>query len=382
MGADTLRIQHQPPSASPTSSGSAMITTSPKSLLTETTSGTPTKRRNNWSSAYDNLPSNNSSTSTRSTGVKPSERVQLVSNPMDLLSSHQVDQWSDDSAYSWHDHTYQSIHQQSTPAKQHQPPPYHHPHHHTATNLQQTQAYQDPAGMDVYENHLTAAGETAAGDSQALGSLDVMLPNGQMVAATLMRNPNSGKIVPVVQVPQGPGGTTPAQTPRTVSRSQQSQPQASSSNTTSSTSTTSVSPPPSQAQNPHHMMDHVTFPKTIVYKNDPVQVPTSVGPTTTGHLRQKPPAMPRQQHGFQGGGFTNPHGRGNQVIQHNSPSKRGGYLVWNLLTVEFTPRFINDPYHSIDHVHFSPTIIYKSDLVQLPDKYVRNLLLESGEQSV
>ena len=182
--------------------------------------------------------------------------------------------------------------------------------------------------MDVYENHLTAAaGETAAGDSQALGSLDVMLPNGQMVAATLMRNPNSGKIVPVVQVPQGPGGTTPAQTPRTVSRSQQSQPQASSSNTTSSTSTTSVSPPPSQAQNPHHMMDHVTFPKTIVYKNDPVQVPTSVGPTTTGHLRQKPPAMPRQQHGFQGGGFTNPHGRGNQVIQHNSPSKRGGYLV-------------------------------------------------------
>ena len=39
MGADTLRIQHQPPSASPTSSGSAMITTSPKSLLTETTSG-------------------------------------------------------------------------------------------------------------------------------------------------------------------------------------------------------------------------------------------------------------------------------------------------------------------------------------------------------
>ena len=266
--------------SSPASSGSAMITaTSPKSLL-----GTPSRRNNNWSS-YDNVPSNNSSTSTRSTATAAGhfmnngqghEKVQLVSNPMDLLNQSQgIDQWSDDSAYSWHDHTYQSIHGQS---QRHQP---------------------------IYHSLDTEPGNPAFDSSGGpLGSLDVMLPNGQMVAATLMRN-NTGKIVPVVQVPN-----TPTAGPQV--RSKPIQP-ASSSNTTSSTSTTSVSPPPPGSTT----MDHVTFPKTIVYKND--IVPTS----------SRSP-QPRQQFGnfISNSGFTNPNNR-HHLIQHNSPSKRGGggYLV-------------------------------------------------------
>ena len=153
---------------------------------------------------------------------------------------------------------------------------------------------------------------------QALGSLDVMLPNGQMVAATLMRN-HTGKIVPVVQVPTTPSRHTP-RSPKVPAAA------ASSSNTTSSTSTTSVSPPPTTATTTPFHQDHVTFPKTIVYKNDPV---TTV--TANTHRQTKPPMMPRQQHlTHQAGmsGFTNPNSR-SQVIQHNSPNRRGGggYLV-------------------------------------------------------
>jgi len=239
-----------------------------------------------------------------------------------LNQSQGIDQWSDDSAYSWHDHTYQSVHGQQTPR-----------HHQTA--VQQQPIYHsldsEPTGNQFDSG--------AAAGGAALGSLDVMLPNGQMVAATLMRN-NNGKIVPVVQVPNTP-----------TSRSTGSKPvqPASSSTTTSSTSTTSVSPPPylhqQDLQPATTMHSAVTFPKTIVYKNDMVPTTAAASSGAGSNSSTQSPKLTnynvdqgQQQRSAQGqfgsfisnSGFTNPNNR-HQVIQHNSPSKRGGggngYLV-------------------------------------------------------
>eukprot|EP00095_Tigriopus_kingsejongensis_P011078 maker-scaffold23_size669530-snap-gene-5.24 protein:Tk11078 transcript:maker-scaffold23_size669530-snap-gene-5.24-mRNA-1 annotation:"toll " len=122
-----------------------------------------------WYDAVIN--SNDSSTSTRSTimGGSPREQtnnggsasvpVQVLANPMML--DHWAPSEGSESAYSWNDHTYQTI---PHPSKEHTRQTYH--------NLD---------------------------DSENLGSVDVMLPNGQMVPATLVRNA-TGKIVPVVQV--------------------------------------------------------------------------------------------------------------------------------------------------------------------------------------
>ncbi len=160
--------------------------------------------------------SNNSSTSTRSTvtnGGSPrtlsstedsnppppapgAGHTNVVTNPLDALSSsldNGLEQWSDrsDSAYSnsWHDHTYQTI-------------------------------PTDP----IY--HTLEPSDT----------IPVMLPNGRMVPATLVRN-SSGRIMPLVQVPSTSGTSVP----------------------TSSTS-------PVTSRNGH---SQVTFPKTIVYKSPP-----------------------------------------------------------------------------------------------------------------
>ena len=162
--------------------------------------------------------SNNSSTSTMSTVTNggsprtlsstedsqappapaPMTNAHVVTNPLDQLGSSLGDgleQWSDrsDSAYSWHDHTYQTI----TPSSRE-------PIYHTL-------------------------------ESEAAGTIPVMLPNGRMVPATLVRN-SSGRIVPFVQVPSTSSSTT-----------------ASTSNTTFATSSRTTS--------------QVTFPKTIVYKS-------------------------------------------------------------------------------------------------------------------
>jgi hypothetical protein len=85
-----------------------------------------------------------------------------------------------------------------------------------------------------------------------------MLPNGQLVPATLVRN-NTGRIVPIVQVNSSSEGGGMIQQQGPVSTSA----------TASSTSTTSVSPPPtsSESNGITHPMQ-VTFPKTVVYKTE------------------------------------------------------------------------------------------------------------------
>ena len=176
------------------------------------------QRGHPWSYEAAMIPSNNSSTSTRSTvtnggsprtlsSTEESSSVQpppppahgssggvanILSNPLDPLNNsiEGLEQWSDrsDSAFSWHDHTYQTI-------------PVHN-------------------GEPIYH--------TLEPDKN--NTIPVMLPNGRMVPATLVRN-SSGRVMPLVQV------------------------------STPSTSTTTASSRSPQAHS------QVTFPKTIVYKN-------------------------------------------------------------------------------------------------------------------
>ena len=176
--------------------------------------------------------SNNSSTSTRSTVTNggsprtlsstedsqahppapaPMTNAHVVTNPLDQLGSSLGDgleQWSDrsDSAYSWHDHTYQTI----TPSSRE-------PIYHTL-------------------------------ESEAAGTIPVMLPNGRMVPATLVRN-SSGRIVPFVQVPSTtvPSSTVASSIERTMASSSANPTFATSSRTTATS--------------------QVPFPKTIVYKS-------------------------------------------------------------------------------------------------------------------
>ena len=131
----------------------------------------------------------------------------VVTNPLDQLSSsidNGLEQWSDrsDSAYSWHDHTYQTI-------------------------------PTDPIYHTLEPDNNTSSATT----------IPVMLPNGRMVPATLVRN-SSGRLMPLVQVQQtavSAATTAATQSPTGgVRHPHQAQ-----------------QPPPSQ----------VTFPKTIVYKS-------------------------------------------------------------------------------------------------------------------
>jgi hypothetical protein len=177
-----------------------------------------------WTYDGGMIPSNNSSTSTRSTvtnGGSPRTlsstedsqppppaptacNANVVPNPMDQLTGSStlgdgLEQWSDrsDSAYSWHDHTYQTIN----------------------TNT----------GEPIYH--------TLEPDN----TIPVMLPNGRLVPATLVRN-SSGRIVPFVQVPSSASNNVP---------------------TTSVTSSAMTMDNNSSSSRPFQ----VTFPKTIVYKS-------------------------------------------------------------------------------------------------------------------
>ena len=135
----------------------------------------------------------------------------VVTNPLDQLSSsieNGLEQWSDrsDSAYSWHDHTYQTI-------------------------------PTDPIYHTLEPNSNTT-------------TIPVMLPNGRMVPATLVRN-SSGRLMPFVQMQSTSGGVPTSNT---------------SANTTplhsaarSGQQHTNLSAGNSASQ--------VTFPKTIVYKS-------------------------------------------------------------------------------------------------------------------
>ena len=158
-----------------------------------------------------------------------------------------------------------------------------------------------------------------------------MLPNGQLVPATLVRN-NAGRIVPIVQVDanSSDGGAT----------AQQHGP-VSSSATASSTSTTSVSPPPTSAEsNGLQQPMQVTFPKTIVYKTEgrhPIRgegegnMERAFRQTNYRHNDLKAPnfigGSPQRRNNF---GST-PGSPRSHFIQHQQPypqgNKGGGYLV-------------------------------------------------------
>ena len=185
------------------------------------------------------IPSNNSSTSTRSTvtnGGSPrtlsstedstsscnqpppppapssgNTNANVVSNPLDQFSSsidNGLEQWSDrsDSAYSWHDHTYQTI-----PTGNNGDPIYH--------TLEPDHVGNNPT------------------------TIPVMLPNGRMVPATLVRN-SSGRIMPLVQVQSATGSAVQG------------------ANQSLATTTSAVSRSNNSTAN-----TQVTFPKTIVYKS-------------------------------------------------------------------------------------------------------------------
>jgi hypothetical protein len=229
-----------------------------RNINTMGASSTPTAKRSNpWppatsqppASSYEvNNANNSSSTSTRSTvtvGGSPrtlsssdasssskcdnqfggAPLAQLHSNPLDPLNQ---DQWSDrlDSAYSWQDHTYQTIGGN-------------HP------GLRRGLLHQQQQQHEPQQQHIYHTLESEEGKYDNLGSLDVMLPNGQMVPATLVRNA-SGRIVPLVQMSRSscptPGMLSPASSVTTV--------------------TTMAGTPKRTAQCPVQ----VTFPKTIVYK--------------------------------------------------------------------------------------------------------------------
>ena len=225
-------------------------------------SSTPTSKRSNpWppatsqppASSYEvNNANNSSSTSTRSTvtvGGSPRTlsssdasssskcdnqfavpSAQLHANPLDPLNQ---DQWSDrsDSAYSWQDHTYQTIGANHPGLRR--------------GLLHSQQQQHDPQ----QQQHIYHTLESEEGKYDNLGSLDVMLPNGQMVPATLVRNA-SGRIVPLVQMSRSncptPGMLSPASSVTTV--------------------TTMAGTPKRTAQSQQGGPVQVTFPKTIVYK--------------------------------------------------------------------------------------------------------------------
>ena len=330
------------------SNGTGIASTSPKSLLSSgsgsssnTVAATPLTysrgglNRNrshqvvgatpqNWatmSSPYDNVPSNNSSTSTRSTTAAGAsqqqsvnnngENVQLVANPLNELlhqsgMSHITttsDQWSDDStSYSWHDHTYQTV-------SQHQ--------------------QQQQAGGHIYNTLDAETHQRRFGGIDAVGSLDVMLPNGQLVPATLVRN-NAGRIVPIVQV-------DPTSSPNRAVTKQQGTVSASA--TASSTSTSSVSPPPTSTESSGVQQPmQVTFPKTVVYKTEGRHPARGDG---DGHIEHALRQTNYRHNDFKASNIVggSPQRRNfgtasgsprNHFIQHQQHplgSKRGGYLV-------------------------------------------------------
>ncbi len=166
-----------------------------------------------------------------------------------------------DSAYSWHEHehTYQTIPTSTNALGE--------PIYHTLE--------QDPAGGGV-------------------NTIPVMLPNGRLVPATLVRN-SHGRIMPFVQVPSSSSGansppTTSAASPgsgRTFATATPGAATASSSNNANVT---------------HH--SQVTFPKTIVYKTNS----GDGGGVGGGPAVQPVPAARKHQ-------------------QHHQQSRSGGYLV-------------------------------------------------------
>jgi hypothetical protein len=174
--------------------------------------------------------SDGSSSSKCDSQFVPAASGQLHANPLDPLNQ---DQWSDrsDSAYSWQDHTYQTIGATQQALRRGL---LREPHH-------------DPR----QQQHIYHTLESDDGKYDNLGSLDVMLPNGQMVPATLVRNA-SGRIVPLVQMSRTgcatPAMLSPASSVTTV--------------TTMAATPKRTSSSSQQQQQPVQ----VTFPKTIVYK--------------------------------------------------------------------------------------------------------------------
>ncbi|XP_040577098.1 toll-like receptor Tollo [Lepeophtheirus salmonis] len=146
---------------------------------------------------YDGLmnSNNSSSTSTRSTVAGGSPRntdvgsddaIQILNNPLENVRG-----WGGPGVHAVGEHTYQSIGSDT----------HHHPVGGGAAD-HQSHIYHT---LEPLENHI----QVDDGHYDALGTLDVMLPNGQMVPATLVRNA-SGRIVPLVNaanktMPHRPG---------------------------------------------------------------------------------------------------------------------------------------------------------------------------------
>jgi hypothetical protein len=117
---------------------------------------------------YDSAPVNNNSaastqstSSTASTG-SPRPAMQLLSNPM--------------SAETW----------RNTPASEH-----------TYQSICEVLSSGSEQPQHIYHTLEPSGGQL---QYDTLGKLDVMLPNGQFVPATLVRNPTNGRIVPLVEV--------------------------------------------------------------------------------------------------------------------------------------------------------------------------------------
>ena len=106
-------------------------------------------------------------------------------------------------------------------------------------------------------------------DSNNTTTIPVMLPNGRMVPATLVRN-SSGRLMPLVQVQSNNPNMVPNGVPNLAHGTQNMVP-----STSSGTHGSTISSPLHSAarngqnlqQQQQQMNSQVTFPKTIVYKS-------------------------------------------------------------------------------------------------------------------
>ena len=80
------------------------------------------------------------------------------------------------------------------------------------------QHQRDPASQEHIYHTLEPDQPSSEGLYDTLGKLDVMLPNGQFVPATLVRNKANGALMPLVDVDDAASASLSPQTPRTANR--------------------------------------------------------------------------------------------------------------------------------------------------------------------
>ncbi len=159
-------------------SGSTNLPNSNNSSSTSTRSTTLQQPRQQQSSS--NCSDNNTTSSSGSASKTLGGNVRLTSNPLNPESPGPRTPWDAASAAVADQHTYQTIGDVVGPT-----PPPQEPIYHT---------------LEPSTELVTAGGQ----QFDTLGKLEVMLPNGQMVPATLVRQKNGGGVVPLVEI--GGGG--------------------------------------------------------------------------------------------------------------------------------------------------------------------------------